>query len=127
MSTSVTFSAKGLGAVAILNDENKIVGGGAYGPGFDGQFRTLEFQDGDGDGTFDVYQPSGKADATDWPQQAEYTRTRIGTAMLEMSADRNTLSVVYNLDRYALGWPKADFSPAPPRGIEGTVTMSRLA
>lgn len=127
MSTSAVFATDGFSAVLVLDDAGKIVGGGGYGPGYDGAFRVFEFQNPKDDGSFEAVQPSGKSGAQDWPQKEPYDKAPVGSVTLKMSADSKSLDIEYSFKRAALGGKDDGFSPPPPEEVTGTATLARLA
>ena len=126
--SSAMYSAPGLGAVLALDDTDNIIAAGLYGPGFDGDFRSLTCSDPDSAGTFKVYQPAGQGDSREWPDSRGHSMGEsIGSVSFARSEDGSVLTVAFAINRKALGDTDTGFSPPPPADVEGFIALNRLA
>lgn len=119
-------AGKDLGALLVIED-------GAvpilflFGSGFDGADYRLMCTAKPNQAGYDVRKVNAAIVAgTEFPPPAQDLSDPIGScALIDRTADSVTLSL--SVDRYALGYPEVDFSPAPPRDVTGTYTLHRLA
>lgn len=116
---------KDLGALLVIED-------GAvpvlflFGSGFDGRdFRLMCTAKPDQSG-YDVRKVNAAVIAGEFPAPAQDVSEPVGECHF-VDRDEDRLELRYSLDRFALGYPDVDFSPAPPRDVTGTYTLHRLA